>query len=162
MVEYDGKGGELRRHFPWILGGCRTTQDTEIIVIKIQGIAFQIKVIHHDLSPEQYNINVDRFRLEAGESHLNEFDIYDPTAPPSQSRTPDQEPLLLKQETLGKGAFAIVRRYWDVSTGHEYAYKEPIDKRNFRKELWNREIEIMRRISHVSRSSLLHCQDSFH
>ena len=151
IVEYDGKGGELRRHFPWILGGCRTTQDTKKIVIKIQGIAFQIQVTHHDLDPEQYNANVDRFRQEESEPHLNGLGIYDPTAPPSQSRTPDQEPLRLKQETLGKGAFAVVRRYWDVSTGDEYAYKEPINKRKFRKDLWDREIEIMRQISHVGR-----------
>jgi hypothetical protein len=55
----------------------------------------------------------------------------------------------LKQETLGNGTFAVVRHLWDVSTGLEYAYKEPRDKRRFDRKLWKKEADIMGQISHV-------------
>ena len=149
IVKYDDKGRELRRLFTWILGGHEFPKKTKNIVIEIQGVSFQIDVSRHDEDQDQYNSNVDRFLEKAEEPHLNGLGIYSPTAPPSHSHTPNQGVIRLKQETLGKGAFAVVRRFWDVSTGLEYAYKEPLNKRKFRKDLWNREIEIMRQISLV-------------
>ncbi|KAH9212571.1 kinase-like domain-containing protein [Leptodontidium sp. 2 PMI_412] len=148
IVEYDHQGGHLRRHFTWILGGHEVPQETKNIVIEIQGVSFRIKVSRHDADPDQYNANVDRFLEEANEPHLNGLGIYSPTAPSSQSHTPTQGPIRLKRETLGKGAFAVVRRFWDVSTGLEYAYKEPLNKRKFDEKLWEKEAEIMGQISH--------------
>ncbi|KAF8857852.1 kinase-like protein [Acephala macrosclerotiorum] len=148
IVSYDDKGGELRRHFTWILGGHDVPRRTKEIVIEIQGVSFRIEVSRHDGHPDQYNANVDRFLKEADEPHLNELGICSPTAPPSQSHTPNQSAIRLKQETLGKGAFAVVRRYWDVSTGIEYAYKEPLNKRKFDHKSWEKEAEIMGQISH--------------
>jgi len=43
-----------------------------------------------------------------------------------------------------------VRRFWDVSTGFEYAYMEPRNKNKFDWKMWEREADIMRQISHVS------------
>jgi hypothetical protein len=169
IVKYDGKGGELRRtiityddegreihhHFKWILGGHDVPEKTGKIVIEIQGISLRIIVSTHDENPRLYNANVDRFLQEAkanGELPLGGLGIQSPnsTAPPSGARTPSQNPICLKQETLGEGAFAVVRRYWDVSTGLEYAYKEPRDKKKFGREMWEKEADIMQQISHVS------------
>jgi hypothetical protein len=169
IVKYDEKGGESRRtivtkddkgreiyhHFKWILGGHKVPRDTEEIVIEIQGIGFRIDVSTHDENLHLYNANVDRFLQQAkanDELPLGRFSIQSlpSTAAPSGAQTPKQGAIRLKQETLGKGAFAVVRRFWDVSTGLEYAYKEPLNKRKFREDLWNREIEIMRQISLVS------------
>ena len=72
------------------------------------------------------------------------------TAPPSGVQTPSQDPIRLKQEILGTGAFAAVKRYWDFSIGIEYAYKEPRNKRRFDRKAWEKEVEIMGQISHVS------------
>lgn len=153
IVKYNEKGGELRRHFTWILGGHEVPRETQTIVIEIQGVRFQIKVSRHDTRSDQYNANIDRFLNEAHEPHLNGLGIFSPTAPPSQSHTPNQRAIRLKQETLGTGAFAVVRRYWDVSTGMEYAYKEPLDRRRFNQKLWEKEADIMGQISHVSKQT---------
>ncbi|RDL34580.1 uncharacterized protein BP5553_07708 [Venustampulla echinocandica] len=142
VVTYDGKGGELRRHFTWILGGAGAPKGIKDIGIKIQGISFRIKVSRHDESPQPCNTNVDRFLQKSDELLLGGLGIQSPTAPPSQG------PIRLKQETLGMGTFAVVRRFWDVSTGAEYAYKEPCDKREFNWDLWEKEADIMRQISH--------------
>ena len=111
IVTYNDQGRELRRHFTWILGGHDVPMRTKEIVIEIQGISFQIEVSRHNKYPDQYNAKVDRFLKEADEPHLNRLGIYSPTAPSSQSHTPNQGAIRLKQETLGKGAFAVVRRF---------------------------------------------------
>ena len=156
IVTYDGQGGELRRHFTWILGGHKVPQETERIVIEIQGVGFWIKVSRHDEHPDLYNASVDRFLKEADEPRLNGLGIYSPTALPSQSHTPNQGAIRLKQKTLGTGAFAVVRHYWDVSTGIDYAYKMPLDKRRFDRKAWEKEAEIMGQISHVSSMACSH------
>lgn len=122
IVEYDNKGGELRRHFTWILGGHDFPLKVYNIVIRIRGINLRIVVSNHDTNLVLYNANIDKFLLQAGEPSFNAPGIYTPTAPPSQPRTPSQAAIRLKQEKLGAGSFAVVRRVWDVSTGFSYAY----------------------------------------
>ncbi|TKA49288.1 hypothetical protein B0A55_13047, partial [Friedmanniomyces simplex] len=58
------------------------------------------------------------------------------TAAPSGTHTPEHEPILLEQETLGRGAYGVVARVWDVSTGREYASKRftNLDKSDLEKE----------------------------
>jgi len=155
IVKYDDKGGESRHHFTWIAGGHNVPRDTKKILIEIQGISFRIIVSTHDENPRLYNANVDRFLQEAKANEELPFgglgiQSLNSTAPPSGTQTPSQNPIRLKQGTLGKGAFAVVRRFWDVSTGHDYAYKEPRDKKKFNLEMWRKEADIMRQISHVS------------
>ncbi|KAL5329716.1 hypothetical protein ACEPPN_003231 [Leptodophora sp. 'Broadleaf-Isolate-01'] len=152
LVTKDDKGRELYHHFKWIIGSHKVPRDTKIIVIEIQGIGFRIDVSTHDENLRLYNANVDQFLQQATaneELPLGRFSIKSlpPTVAPSGAQTPNQGAIRLKQETLGKGAFAVVRRFWDVSTGLEYAHKEPLNKRKFREDMWNREIEIMRQIS---------------
>jgi serine/threonine-protein kinase Chk2 len=145
----------LGHHFTWILGGHDVPRDTKNIVIEIQGISFQIIVSTHDENPRLYNSNVDRFLQEVKANEELSFgglgiQSLNSTAPPSGTQTPSQDPIRLKQETLGKGAFAVVRRFWDVSTGLDYAYKEPRDKKKFDWKMWEKEADIMSQISHVS------------
>jgi serine/threonine-protein kinase Chk2 len=143
IVSYDDQGGEIRRRFTWILGGHEVPQGKERIIIQIHKyIRLQITVSRHDKYPDLCNENVDLF--EMGALGLR-------SASSSIAPTPrPQDPIRLKQETLGKGTFAVVRRFWDVSTGLEYAYKEPLDKRNFEKRAWEKEADILKQISHVS------------
>lgn len=44
-------------------------------------------------------------------------------------------------------------RHWDVSTGEEYACKRPAEKR-YDRRAWGKEIDIMRRISHVGKEPI--------
>jgi hypothetical protein len=155
IVTYDDKGRETRRCFTWILGGHDVPRDTRKIAIEIQGIKFQIIVSTHDTHLDLYNANVDRFLQKASandELPLGVLGIQSTssTAAPSGAHTPSQGPIRLRQEKLGKGAFAVVRRFWDVSTGFEYAYKEPRDKSKFDRKAWEKEADIMGQISHVS------------
>jgi hypothetical protein len=143
IVTYDDQGGGMRRRFTWILGGHRVPQGKQRIIIQIHKyIRFQITISRHDEYPDQYVENVDLF--EMGALGLR-------SAGSSIAPTPrPQDPIRLEQETLGTGAFAVVQRVWDVSTGIEYARKEPLNKRRFDRRTWEKEADIMNQISHVS------------
>jgi serine/threonine-protein kinase Chk2 len=146
IVTYDGQGGKKRRQFTWILSGHRAPEGTKRIVIEIhEDVKFQIIVSRHDQYPDLYNNNVDQFCLCA----LG-FQSGSSTTALSGATTPPQDPIRLSQETLGTGAFAVVKRIWDVSTGTEYARKEPLDKTRFDQKMWEKESDIMSQISHVS------------
>jgi hypothetical protein len=56
-------------------------------------------------------------------------------------------------EVIGTGAFAIVRWYWYVSSGIDYACKKPVNKKTFNSKIWKTGIEIMLQIAHVGKSS---------
>ena len=66
------------------------------------------------------------------------------TALPSQTLSPRVCPICLKREEIGQGEFGTVCKVIDVSTGSILAGKE------FYKMEWEREVKIMRRMSHVS------------
>lgn len=160
IVKYDNKGGEPRRamrngerkvhyNFPWILSGHEFPRNTRKIVIELPGISLQINVAHRDTCLDQYHAKVDQFLQRINEPRLGVLRLHSPTAPPSQSYTPNSTAIRIKQETLGMGAFAVVKRFWDVSTGIEYAYKEPLDKKIFDSKMWETEINIMTQITHV-------------
>jgi hypothetical protein len=87
-----------------------------------------------------YNTNIDQFLQEAKANKELLFgrlgiQSLNSTLPPSRIQTPSQDPICLKQETLGKRAFAVVRRFWDVSTGLDYIYKEPCNKKKFNRKI---------------------------
>ncbi|KAL5324594.1 hypothetical protein ACEPPN_009140 [Leptodophora sp. 'Broadleaf-Isolate-01'] len=135
IVSYNDKGRETRRRFTWILsappvsqrnGSNESIEPNEPVVIEIQYIRFRIVVSRHDQDPDLYIANVDQFLLGA----LG-FQSGSSTATASGVASPlPIDPIRIGQETLGTGAFAIVKRHWDVSTGVEYAYKEPLNKRS--------------------------------
>ena len=116
---------------------------------------FRITVSAHDDNPCLYNANVDRFVQEVkanDELPLCGLGIHSliSTALSPGALTPRHYPIRLKQEMLGQWAVTVVRRYWDFSTGFEYAYKEPCNKKKFHTENWREEADIMRQISNVS------------
>jgi serine/threonine-protein kinase Chk2 len=168
IVKYDEAGGELRRSvvikdregretchdFTWILSGHPFLDRTQRIYIEIHGIDFEIVVPKDMSNTHLYRANVDRFLQEvktSDELPIGRLGVQSTssTARHSGAHTPNQGPLRLKQATLGKGTFAVVKCYWDVSTGVEYAYKEPCNKKKFDRKMWEKEANIMSQVSHV-------------
>ena len=150
MVTYDGKGAERRHHFTWILSGTVASE----IVIKIEKIEFQMIVSRHETHPGLYSDNVDRFLLQANSDDELSFGALGiqsmtSTAHQSGAHTP-QTPIYIGQETLGRGAFSVVNRVWDVSTGLLYASKEFV---NMKESQWRKEGSIMSKISEIPQVS---------
>lgn len=151
VVTYNGKGGEKRRHFTWILGGHRVPDETKTIVIQLHTmLKFQV-VVTKPTFPDIYFENVDEFFKETAVTADLPFGVLGiqstaSTAAPSGTQTPKQDPILLEQETLGRGAYGVVNRAWDVSTGREYASKRFT---NLERSDWKNEAYMMRQSPHV-------------
>lgn len=162
IVKYDGKGGEKRRHFTWIIGGHSILDKTNEIVIQIDDdLKFQI-VVSKPTFPDLFFNNVNQFRAEVAENDELPFGALGlqsaiSTAAASGTQTPErgqegthkpnQNSILLRRKTLGKGAFSVVYHVWDVSTGFEYASKK---FRHPKKVDWREEASLMKQTSHVS------------
>lgn len=152
IVEYNGKGGEKRSHFTWILRGHEIPDKTKTIVIQIHAaLSLQI-VVAQPTYPDIYYENVDVFLEQTAASASLPFGALGiqsaaSTVAPSETHTPSQGRILLEQETLGRGSFAVVTRVWDVSTGFEYASKKFI---NHETSAWKMEASLMRQSPHVS------------
>lgn len=159
IVTYDGKGGFKRRNFTWILGGYEFADDANTIVIEFhEALKFQIVVKKRRGFPHIYIDNINQFPKaeeaaidELPTGRLGRFGIQSErsTAVQSRAHSPGSIPIYIDIELLGEGSFAVVKRVWNVSTGFEYASKKSKRKR-FKWELWNKEIKIMKEISHVS------------
>ena len=163
LVEYDDKGGkELRSKFDWIINGFDITDDTENFVVGLgdKGPKFRIVVARHDIASPVYVDNVERFRQGAAnaEELLGGFGLESgrETKRDSDAQTPDasKRPILLPLGWIAQGQFGVVSRHWNVSTGEEYACKEPVGS-NYNRELWKREIDIMEEISKVGKDPFL-------
>ncbi|KAK3114101.1 hypothetical protein LTR53_007919 [Teratosphaeriaceae sp. CCFEE 6253] len=150
VVMYVGKGGERRRHFTWILGGHEVPDETKSIVIRLHtALKFQIVVAKRTF-PDIYFENVDEFLGETAIADNLPFGALGiqsiaSTAAPSGTHTPIQDPILLERDTLGRGAFGVVTRVWDVSTGREYASKRFTNLDN---SDWEKEASLMRQSPH--------------
>lgn len=105
IVEFDGRGGERRRHFTWILSGHEVPDATKRIVIEIDAyLKFEV-VIPKPSSRIEYSENVDKFLEEIAVSRpLNGNQSTASTAVPVRT-----------QGTLANGASSV------VSNGSEYA-----------------------------------------
>jgi hypothetical protein len=157
-VTYDNEGKGFRSKFHWIIGGHNVPNEKNEIVIDLQEhLKFQIVVSHHDITSQLYIDNVSWFRqgTARAENLLGRLGLRSrpETERASGARTPGTGPILLRRK-LGEGAFGVVTHIWDVSTGAEYALKEPSEKAIKRnkvdKEAWRKEADVMRRITHVS------------
>ncbi|KAK5683749.1 hypothetical protein LTR17_027236 [Elasticomyces elasticus] len=139
-----------RRHFTWILGGHEAPDKTKSIVIRLHtALNFQI-VVAKPTSPDIYFENVDEFLGETAIANDLPFGAVGirsdaSTAALSGTHTLEQDPILLEQETLGRGAYGVVTRVWDVSTGREYALKRFT---NLDKSDWEKEASLMRQSPH--------------
>ena len=154
--------------FDWIVGGSDFLQKVNTIVVKVtKFLQFRLVIPRHDVDSKSYRDRVDRFRagttdaeqvLDLGRlgplSRVN-------TAVPSGARTPTSGPSrhVTVHKELGTGGFGVVYHVWNVSTGEEYALKEP-KKGSGHDAQWKREIVIMKRISHVSAPSISPCGES--
>ncbi|KJZ70942.1 hypothetical protein HIM_09646 [Hirsutella minnesotensis 3608] len=163
-VSYDTEGGDqIRRDFTWILGGHKIPQEKKLIIINLnQHLRFKIVVSRHETASQTYIENVGRFRQGRAdpEKLLGRLDFTSrpQTEPASGARTPGTGPVTLKR-LVGEGSFGIVTHCWDVSSGAEYALKEPsakaIRERRVDVDAWRREAGIMKKISHENIVRLL-------
>lgn len=159
VVTFDGKGRDkLRSKFDWIIDGFKLPNGTENLIVQLhQNLSFRINVIHHDITSFAYNDNVERFRQ--GAANLQDliggfgFQSGADTERNSGAQTPVKHPILLPLGTIGHGGFGVVSRYWNVSNGEEYACKRPVGS-NYNKEDWRKEIDIMKKISDVSKNAV--------
>ena len=163
IVTYDGQGDERRRtivetdetgrktshHFTWILSDVELNEVKEI-VIKIGAIAFIVLIPKRQTPSALYNNNVDRFLQEANADNELPFGALGmqsttSTVQHSRTKTPIRQiPIYIRQARVGHGAFSIVHRVWDVSSGSVYASKEFL---NMKETEWEKEASIMRQIS---------------
>ncbi|GAP92494.1 putative protein kinase [Rosellinia necatrix] len=153
IVTYDDGGSKLRRSkFDWIIDGFDVLDRTKMFIIQPhESLKFQVIVNRHDISSPTYVDNVERFRrgVAGAEDLFGVLDIQTGPVTERHSRvhTPVKNPILLPQGWIAQGGFGAVSRHWDVSTGQEYARKQPIGK-TYNRKTWEKEIDIMRSISH--------------
>ncbi len=162
IVTYDEKGGEKRRNFTWIIGGHRSQDRTEEIILEIhKDLKFQI-VVSTPRFPDLLLANIDQFRAEVAETDklpLGALGLQSGTSTATASgiqtpyerhegiNTPNENSILLKQKKLGQGSFSVVYHVWDVSTGIEYASKKFRSPEKFD---WRKEASLIKQTSHVS------------
>jgi serine/threonine-protein kinase Chk2 len=169
IVTYDRKGGKPRSEFDWILDGFDPPNKTKTFIVRLHdNLKFRIVVARHDIISPAYANNVERFRQGAANPqdllHGLGLQSGPETERNSRAQTPVRHPILLQLGRIGYGGFGVVSRHWNVSTGEEYACKQPVD-RKYDREAWEKEINIMGGISHVSNTaegSIKHCTHSKH
>ncbi|KAI9780303.1 MAG: hypothetical protein M1816_003113 [Peltula sp. TS41687] len=150
--------------FDWIVGGSDYLRGLSPIIVKVSRfLQLQLVVPPHNIQDKSYREKVDRFR--AGMADIE--DLLDlgrvgllsrrRTKVPTGIQTPTSHPAtaVTMKKKLGEGAFAVVYRVWNVSTGEEYALKKPKPKVFVDLGAWERESLIMDRIYHKHIVSLL-------
>nr|POF26278.1 calcium/calmodulin-dependent protein kinase type ii delta 1 chain [Quercus suber] len=150
-VTYDGEGGATRSHFTWIIfPGYKTIE----ISIPSAKIFFDIRLGKHEEHSEEFNANIDGvFPLSSrmGEGQLAvpvqqlHMRSQSTSVATSGGAIPDCRAIYLKHEQIGRGAYGVVYRVSNVSTGEECAarYIDPSDLD------YVREIAIMKELDHV-------------
>ena len=150
-VSYDGQArNQIRHHFTWIINLDHEKFDTKTIKVKVAGIedfTFEIKLAEHKTCKDGYGMRLNSY-LEESRTALPPFKMLgihsqEATAAPTQPLSPGQRPIYVKSDELGRGEFGRVYRVIDVSTGLTFAGK------TFLLDCQG-EVEIMRRVSHVS------------
>ncbi|KAL2064731.1 hypothetical protein VTL71DRAFT_3869 [Oculimacula yallundae] len=139
-IKYNGKGGEERTHFTWILSDL--PQKIEKITIEIGKIKLRIVPSMHEAHPLLYEQKVDRF--------LREVTVDDDLAGHFQ---PGQTPILITASKLGEGSFGVVRRMWNASTGFEFAAK--CFREKMTAEMRSKEVSIMRQVSDLKNEHIV-------
>ncbi|KAI1421201.1 hypothetical protein F5Y12DRAFT_768956 [Xylaria sp. FL1777] len=152
IVTYNDKGGILKSNFDWIIDGFEVPNNTKRFTIEPHThLRFRVIVNHHNITSPTYVDKVERFRHGvAGAEDL--FGVLGLQSGPetdrhSQVHSPVRHPILLSQGWIARGTFGAVSRHWDVSTGKEYACKQPIGQ-TYDRKVWENEIDIMKSISH--------------
>jgi serine/threonine-protein kinase Chk2 len=158
-VAYDRKGRDKRRSkFDWIVDGFDLPNQTKNLIVQLhQNLSFRIIVNHHDITSPIYIDNVERFRQGAAnlQNLVSGFSLQSgpDTERNSGTQTPVKHSILLPLGRIGHGTYGVVSRHWNVSTGDEYACKQPAGA-NYDKVAWRNEIDIMKKISDVGDSAV--------
>lgn len=81
------------------------------------------------------------------------FPSHPPTVPHTGAPTPGVGAICLTKN-LGQGAFGVVNYFWDVSEGHEFTIKEPVEQDSHAgvvdKAMWENEARMLGLVKHVS------------
>ncbi|KAK3335134.1 checkpoint kinase [Cercophora scortea] len=162
-VIYDDMKRGRWRNFDWIVGGSNFLRKVKSIVVDVADILrFRLVVPQYDVSSKSFRDKVDRFRAGTMDAqHVLDLGRMGPlsqvnTTGPSGAQTPAPgpgKPATVYKE-LDMGGFGIVSHVWDVRTGEQYALKQPRKDSGYGAQ-WEREIAIMKRISHKHIVSLL-------
>jgi len=156
-VSYDGQGQNERKcKFTWIFFPNFEIK-VKLKTNRYENLIFEIKLGTHETCKAEYQANVMTFLEESRNTifPLGLLDIrsQETTAPPSQATSralsPRQRPFYLLRRELGSGAFGMVYQAVDVSTAEIYAAKGFNEASGYEKE-----VEIMSRISHVNATHL--------
>lgn len=120
------------------MGGDSELKENEEIIIRIQDIKFQIIFLEHETNRDQYLSNVTRFlQMNVdGDLPIGGLGLQSTVTTVEQSGALSpyskiQPPIYIDREKLGSGAFSIVSRVWNVSTGSIYASKKIINMEEF-------------------------------
>lgn len=175
-VIYDTQGCGRLSDFDWIVGGSDFLDKVDNITIKVtKSLQFRLVVPRHDTSSESYRAKVDRFRAGTADAEqLNDLDLVglDRIKTMAPQSPPAPVDAVTIKKSLGSGGFGEVFHVWNVSTGTQYALKQPKKGMRYTKWRWEQEVVIMQRNDHVSspktvsllimlnipnRSTLSHC-----
>jgi serine/threonine-protein kinase Chk2 len=159
MVTYNGRGNRIRSRFDWIVAGFDVPYESDLLIVQpSKECKFQLVVAPHDLASLEYITNVERFLRGAADSDTLFSTLHLQSGPRTErntvAHTPGNRPILINRGLIGKGKFGVVNRYWNVSTGDDYACKTPAGV-GYKKHHWEREIEIMRSVQHVRTSVVM-------
>lgn len=156
-VIYDTQECGQQSDFEWIVGGDKFLNKVHSIIIKVtKFLHFRLVVPRHDISSDSYRAKVDRFRAGTADAEqLNDLSLIGlyrvktiaPPSPPAPVST------VTIKRPLGSGGFGEVFHVWNVSTGAQYALKQP--KNEDRAKWIEQEIVIMDRIDHVSSPQII-------
>lgn len=164
-VTYDGEGGLRQRNFRWILGGHPVPDGSRHITVEIvPGLRFRLVMARLDITCPAYAARVERFLGQAAGPGRNPLpsgvclsgtDRPEPGALVAEANRSPSGAIRLRCGEVGRGAFGIVTKIWDVSTGAYYAAKEVV-RGETREETLERiadmkaEMKTLRSLQHVS------------
>jgi serine/threonine-protein kinase Chk2 len=153
-VMYDYQGEETRRGFRWILSGHGGANNKTIIIQLSNMLVFRI-VVHIPEISHALADSVNHFlRQRPPESLFADLDLFNlpRTEAATGTHTPRSGPILVNIKELGRGAFGVATHCWDVSTGREFARKQPlVQLSEADRRAWREEAKLLFKLSHVSR-----------
>lgn len=157
QVTYDNESNGVRNKFDWIIDGFELFDRTQDFIVKLnKHLKFRIVVAHHDFASFAYVANVERFRQRTTNLE-NFFDEVCLDSDVSIKRHSEahisivKDPIYISMRQIVNDAFETMSRQWHISSGKKYACKRPKDIK-YKKKNWEKEINMMKKISHVSSS----------
>lgn len=158
-VTYDGEKGESRSKFDWLLqapGSVRNEGKLPVLEVTPH-IQFRVFVPPRDFTSQDHIDRVTAFRQGTADpgGMLASLVLHSGsrTTLPSGTQTPAHPSgTILYKRFLGNGVFGVVSYIWNVTTGEEYAVKEPllevIRSGQVIMKDWKKEANMMGALSH--------------